>query len=41
MKKDLLQIELETQFKWFHAHPELSYQEYETTSRLKKIAERA
>lgn len=37
MKKDLLQIELETQFKWFHAHPELSYQEYETTSRLKKL----
>lgn len=37
MKKDLLQIELETQFKWFHAHPELSYQEYETTLRIKKL----
>lgn len=39
MKKEVLQIELETQFKWFHSHPELSYQEYETTSRLKKLLE--
>lgn len=39
MKKEILQTELETQFKWFHSHPELSYQEYETTSRLKKLLE--
>lgn len=39
MKKEILQTELEAQFKWFHSHPELSYQEYETTSRLKKLLE--
>ena len=26
-------------FKWFHAHPELSYQEYETTKKIREILE--
>ncbi len=24
-------------FEWFHMHPELSYEEYETTARIKEI----
>ncbi len=32
-----LQEHLENEFKWFHSHPELSYQEYETTKRLKEL----
>lgn len=32
-----LQNELETQFKWFHAHPELSYEEFNTTSKIKEL----
>ena len=28
---------IEEEFRWFHAHPELSYQEFETTARLKRI----
>lgn len=26
-------------FKWFHAHPELSYEEYETTKKIREILE--
>ena len=37
MKREVLQDELEKQFKWFHAHPELSYEEYETTKRIKQL----
>lgn len=32
-----LQEHLEEEFKWFHKHPELSYQEFETTKRLKTL----
>lgn len=39
MKDNILQKELEEQFKWFHANPELSYQEYETTKRIKSLLE--
>jgi amidohydrolase len=39
MKKEILQAELEKQFKWFHAHPELSYEEYETTKRIRQLLE--
>lgn len=28
-----------TYFKWFHAHPELSYEEYETTKKIREILE--
>ena len=24
-------------FEWFHAHPELSYEEFETTARIREI----
>lgn len=35
MEDDSLQKELEYQFEWFHRNPELSYEEYETTKRIK------
>lgn len=36
MNKEELQDFLIREFKWLHAHPELSYEERETTDRLKK-----
>ena len=39
MKKEELQKELKEQFQWFHAHPELSYEEYETTKRIRQLLE--
>jgi len=38
-KEDLQEI-LEKEFKWFHENPELSFEEYETTKRIKKILKR-
>lgn len=35
-----LQEILEKEFKWFHQHPELSLEEYETTRRIKEILKR-
>ena len=35
-KEDLQEI-LEKEFKWFHENPELSFEEYETTKRIKEI----
>ncbi|NMM92881.1 amidohydrolase [Bifidobacterium oedipodis] len=32
--------ELEQEYRWFHAHPELSYQEFATTERIKAILQR-
>lgn len=32
-----LQKELEEQFQWFHAHPELSYEEFQTTEKIKSL----
>lgn len=37
MRKENLQQELEKQFQWFHAHPELSYEEYETTNKIRTL----
>ena len=37
MEDDTLQKELEYQFEWFHRNPELSYEEYETTKRIKTL----
>lgn len=37
MSRDRLQKELEEQFQWFHSHPELSYEEYETTKKIKEL----
>ena len=39
MKKEILQQQLEEQFQWFHSHPELSYEEYETTKRIRTLLE--
>lgn len=39
MKKEILQQQLEKQFQWFHSHPELSYEEYETTKRIRTLLE--
>lgn len=33
---DLIEI-----FYWFHRHPELSYEEYDTTAQIKKLLEAA
>ena len=38
-KEDLQEI-LEKEFKWFHENPELSFEEYETTKRIKEILKR-
>lgn len=35
-----IQKELEQLFKWFHQHPELSYQEFETTERIRELLEK-
>lgn len=32
-----LQAQLENEFKWFHAHPELSYEEFNTTKKIKEL----
>lgn len=40
MKSELLQAELEKEFEWFHRHPELSYQEYQTTARIKELLQK-
>ena len=37
MSEDKLQLSLEKEFKWFHAHPELSYEEYNTTKQIRKL----
>lgn len=34
MKKKLIEM-----FKWFHAHPEVAYQEYETTKKIREVLE--
>lgn len=34
---DTLKEQLETLFYWFHEHPELSYEEYETTAKIKEF----
>lgn len=34
MKEELIEL-----FRWFHAHPELSYQEYETTGKIREVLE--
>lgn len=36
-----LEKELQEAFCWFHAHPELSYEEYETTAKIREILTRA
>lgn len=37
MRDNNLQAKLEHEFKWFHAHPELSYKEYETTKQIRRL----
>ena len=39
MSREQFQKELETEFQWFHRHPELSYEEYETTKRIRSLLE--
>ena len=39
-ERENLQKELEKEFKWFHENPELSFEEYETTKRIKEILKR-
>ena len=36
-----LEKKLREYFEWFHRHPELSYEEYETTKRIREILEEA
>ena len=36
-----LEAKLIEWFEWFHAHPELSYEEYETTAKIREILEKA
>lgn len=36
-----LEKKLREYFEWFHRHPELSYEEYETTKRIRQILEEA
>lgn len=36
MDKQMLKNKVEENFYWFHQHPELSYEEYETTKRIKE-----
>ena len=35
------QSHLEEEFKWFHSHPELSFEEFETTKRVRQLLENA
>lgn len=37
MDMDNLEKELKTAFYWFHSHPELAYEEYETTKKIKEL----
>lgn len=37
MSKEAFQTQLEDYAKWFHQHPEASYEEYETTERIARI----
>lgn len=39
MQENDLRIFLEQEFKWLHQHPELPYEEYETTTRLRQALE--
>lgn len=39
MNREQFQKKLETEFQWFHRHPELSYEEYETTRRIRHLLE--
>jgi len=39
--KEKLEKELKGWFEWFHAHPELSYEEYRTTDKIREILTRA
>lgn len=36
MKKEAIKNKIEENFYWFHQHPELSYEEYETTKHIKE-----
>lgn len=38
-EKMMLEKKLQEAFRWFHAHPELSYQEYETTRKIRQWLE--
>ena len=40
MKESAVKSFIEEMFAWFHAHPELSYEEHETTAKLKEILSR-
>lgn len=40
MKIEELEEELQEEFRWFHRHPELSYEEYETTKRIRMFLEK-
>ena len=37
----MLEEKLMEAFCWFHQHPELSYEEYETTARIREFLEEA
>lgn len=37
IKMSISQSYLEEEFKWFHSHPELSFEEFETTKRIKEL----
>lgn len=37
MDMENLEQELKTAFYWFHSHPELAYEEYETTEKIKEL----
>ncbi len=37
IKMSISQSHLEEEFKWFHSHPELSFEEFETTKRIKEL----
>lgn len=39
MDQDTLKKMLEEHFRWFHAHPELGFAEFETTARIRNILE--
>ena len=39
MEKKEIQAFIEETFAWLHAHPELSYEEHETTAKLKELLE--
>lgn len=41
IKMSISQSHLEEEFKWFHSHPELSFEEFETTKRVRQLLENA